>query len=165
MFGDVHVTKSVLRWRTALVLRELEEEIQALEAFHPREVQLAELMAKKAEIEEELASARLSLQRAKLAYGPRPAEDIPTLEAMTEHSLAAIATLDARIAPLAQESSTLSHPTWGLLMRTGNDKSLLARQMERYADVYTSRVANFVYATPFLFARSSRGSLPHDPGA
>ena len=27
MFGDVHVTKSVLRWRTALILRELEDEI------------------------------------------------------------------------------------------------------------------------------------------
>ena len=33
MFGDVHVSKSVLRWRTALILRELEDEIEAIAAF------------------------------------------------------------------------------------------------------------------------------------
>jgi hypothetical protein len=50
-------------------------------------------------------------------------------------------------------------------LRAGNDKSHLARQMERHADVYTSRVSNFLFATPFAYFRSPRGSLPHDPGA
>jgi len=36
------------------------------------------------------------------------------------------------------------------------------RQVERYADIYTSRVANFRYQTPFVYLRSPRGSLPHD---
>jgi 5'-nucleotidase len=48
-------------------------------------------------------------------------------------------------------------------MRAGNDKSHLARQVERYADVYTSRVANFLSQTPYVYMRSLRGSLPHDP--
>jgi hypothetical protein len=48
-------------------------------------------------------------------------------------------------------------------MRAGNDKSLFARQVERYADVYTSRVSNFLFQTPFGFLRAPRGSLPHDP--
>jgi hypothetical protein len=47
-------------------------------------------------------------------------------------------------------------------MRSGNDKSLSARQVERYADVYTSRVSNFLAATPFAYLRADRGSLPHD---
>ena len=33
MFGDVHVSKNVLRWRTALILRELEAEVRAIESF------------------------------------------------------------------------------------------------------------------------------------
>mgnify|MGYP002355083439 CR=1 FL=1 len=37
--------------------------------------------------------------------------------------------------------------------------------MERYADIYTSRVSNFLFATPFVYLRSPRGSLPHDPSA
>ena len=58
----------------------------------------------------------------------------------------------------------LYSPRWGLLMRAGNDKSHLAYQIERYAaDVYTSRVSCFLDATPFMYFRSPRGSLPRDP--
>ncbi|HSP77772.1 MAG TPA: 5'-nucleotidase domain-containing protein, partial [Myxococcaceae bacterium] len=71
--------------------------------------------------------------------------------------------LDAELGPLARAASELSNPIWGLLTRAGNDKSHLARQVERYADIYTSRVSNFLYATPFVYLRSPRGSLPHDP--
>jgi hypothetical protein len=70
--------------------------------------------------------------------------------------------LDEEISPLAARAAETSNPYWGPLMRTGNDKSHLARQMERYADIYTSRVSNFLYHTPYIFLRSPRGYLPHD---
>jgi hypothetical protein len=54
---------------------------------------------------------------------------------------------------------------WGPLLRTGKDKSMFARQVERYADVYTGRVSNFLHHTPFIYLRSHRGSLPHDDAA
>jgi len=47
-------------------------------------------------------------------------------------------------------------------MRAGVDKSLFARQVEKYADVYTSRVSNFRAETPYGYLRAARGSLPHD---
>jgi len=71
--------------------------------------------------------------------------------------------LDAEIAPLARAAAELANTSWGLLTRAGNDKSHLARQVERYADIYTSRVSNFLYTTPYVYLRSPRGSLPHDP--
>jgi len=74
-----------------------------------------------------------------------------------------IVELDSRIAPIAQASGQLLNKNWGLLMRTGIDKSHLARQIERYADIYTARVSNFLQVTPTAFLRSRRGSLPHDP--
>ena len=64
---------------------------------------------------------------------------------------------------MAKAATELRNPTWGLLTRAGNDKSHLARQVERYADIYTSRVSNFLFASPFVYLRSPRGSLPHDP--
>ena len=73
-------------------------------------------------------------------------------------------TLDAEIAPLAQAGTELTNPRWGLLTRAGNDKSHLTRQIERYADIYTSRVSNFLHATPYAYFRSPRGRLPHYPG-
>ena len=71
--------------------------------------------------------------------------------------------LDKELSPLAVAAGSHPNEQWGLLMRTGNDKSLMARHVERHADVYTSRVSNFLNETPHAYLRSARGSLPHDP--
>lgn len=163
MYGDLHVTKNVLRWRTALIVRELEAELEALDAFRPQQAVLGEMMAEKEILEDRLSRARLWIQRQRVGYGPQAPADLPTLEARAEELHQQLLDLDVKIAPLAQASSELGNDVWGPLMRAGNDKSLLARQMERSADVYTSRVANLLGATPFAYARSPRGSLPHDP--
>ncbi len=163
MFGDVHVTKNVLRWRTALILRELEHEVRALAAFRSEELLLAEQMREKERLEARLSDTRLRLQRKTAGYGPPVAESAEALAREATLLRERLVALDAEIAPRARASSALSNPVWGLLMRAGNDKSHLARQVERYADVYTSRVSNFLLATPFVYLRSQRGSLPHDP--
>lgn len=163
MFGDVHVTKNVLRWRTALILRELEDEIRSVQAFVNQEARLAGLMAEKEALEARHNAVRLELQRLQKGYGPRPTSSEDELEAELAALRAQLVSLDATIAPLAKAASEQGNLEWGLLMRAGNDKSHLARQVERYADVYTSRVSNFLAATPFAYLRSARGSLPHDP--
>ena len=162
LFTDVNISKSVLRWRTALILRELEEELGALDAFEPTQERLTAMMAQKVQMESEYSAYRLALQRARNTYGPgeaRPPEEIEADMAAHREKLLA---LDAEIGPLARAASELHNPNWGLMMRTGNDKSHLARQVERYADVYTGRVSNFLHATPYAYLRSHRGSLPHD---
>jgi 5'-nucleotidase len=163
MFGDVHVTKSVLRWRTALILRELEDEVRAIASFRATEARLAERMLVKERLEAESCQLRLEMQRRRLQYGPR--SEMSEEKLLTR--LAALRTeleaLDAELGPMARAASEMSNPHWGLLTRAGNDKSHLARQVERYADIYTSRVSNFLFATPFVYLRSPRGSLPHDP--
>ena len=73
-----------------------------------------------------------------------------------------ITQIDRRIAPLARAAVEQGNPSWGPLMRAGVDKSLFARQVEKYADVYTSRVGNFAAETPYGYLRAARGSLPHD---
>jgi 5'-nucleotidase len=163
MFGDVHVTKDVLRWRTALILRELEEEIGTVASSAAAEAQLAALMAQKGVLEARHCEARVALQRLQKRYGPRPDDDEEALKARLSSLREELTRLDATIAPLAKAAAELGNAEWGLHMRAGNDKSHLARQVERYADVYTSRVSNFLPATPFVFLRSSRGTLPHEP--
>jgi len=164
MFGDVHVSKSALRWRTALILRELEGEVAALEAFAEAERHIKEKMEEKEELERQYSLTRLALQRHHLRYGPQTGESVAVLEARLQDLRARLLPLDQELAPLAKAATELTNSRWGLLTRAGNDKSHLARQVERYADVYTSRVSNFLHATPFVYLRSPRGSLPHDPG-
>jgi len=151
LFGDVLVTKDVLRWRTALIARELEAEITAAMDFLPQQQELEELMAEKIEIDRHQARLRLAERQAD-----------SSVRAELDKISRSAAGLDEQIAPLAAAASSLGNSNWGPLMRAGNDKSLFARQVERYADVYTSRVSNLRYETPFGYLRAARGSLPHD---
>jgi HAD superfamily 5'-nucleotidase-like hydrolase len=164
LFGDVHVSKQTLRWRTGLILRELEPEIRAQEAAGVADAELRRLMARKEELDNRMAHLRLTRQRAQLGYGPpspaRPEELEGAIKSVGEE----IQALDSTIGPMAKASGETGNPTWGPLMRAGYDKSLFARQVERYADVYTSRVSNFLAATPFAYLRAARSSLPHDQG-
>jgi HAD superfamily 5'-nucleotidase-like hydrolase len=163
MFGDVHFTKRVLRWRTALILRELEGEVEAIEASHAIERELVGKMNAKEVLERQIAETRLALARLRSGHGPQPTESEAELEARMGSIKAQLIERDAAIAPMAKAMGEISNLEWGPLTRAGNDKSHLARQIERYADIYTSRVSNFVALTPYAYLRSRRGSLPHDP--
>ncbi len=163
IFTDVNISKSISRWRTALVVRELEDEIAAVDEFLPKQAELSALMETKERMESQYCSLRLAAQRTQQGYGPHEGAKIKDLQRQMSGLHGRIVEIDSRIAPLAQASGQLLNKNWGLLMRTGMDKSHLARQIERYADIYTARVSNFLHITPYAFLRSSRGSLPHDP--
>jgi HAD superfamily 5'-nucleotidase-like hydrolase len=171
MYADVHVSSRIRRWRTALVLRELEREIAHEQDFAQQQHELQELMRKKEQLDREQALLRLSLQRAE-RHKPLP-DGLPSHLIPGAQGLQPIherlrelrhegEALDQSISPLARKASELGHLRWGPLMRAGNDKSQLARQIETHADLYTSRVSNLFHLTPFGYLRAGRGVLPHD---
>jgi hypothetical protein len=163
VFTDVHVSKDVLRWRTALILRELESDLAGIAAFRADQSRLSTLMVEKEDLEFQFSSLKLDAMRRKAGYGPAPETSLAQLDKQTARVRSKLARLDQQIAPLAAAAGALGNSRWGPLMRAGNDKSHLARQVERYADIYMSRVSNFTAHTPFTYLRSRRGSLPHDP--
>jgi 5'-nucleotidase len=160
IFADVHVSKDLLRWRTALVVRELEKELEGLAAFKSGQQQLDAAMAEKGLLEHQLSSLRLAHQRNARTLPPGFDPETSTSEIRALRNR--LVELDQRIAPLAKTSNELLSPRWGPLMRCGNDKSHLARQIERYADVYMSRVSNLLAYTPFAYLRAPRVTLPHE---
>ncbi len=164
VYADVHVSSQIRRWRTALVLRELEVEVAAEQAFAAEQAKITALIAEKDTLDQEQAWLRLAMQRLERGE-PLPAGAPATVAAVQERLRALRAAgeaLDQAIAPLVARSASIGHPHWGPLMRAGGDKSRLARQIERHADVYTSRVSNLLYVTPFGYLRAARGNLPHD---
>lgn len=162
IFADVHVSKDLLRWRTALVVRELEQELEAVKNFELKQAELEDKMQAKALLEHQYSQLRLAQQRRSQDYGGPIPGDSAELKASMQELRTQLVELDETISPLARDSSQLFNERWGPLMRCGSDKSHLARQIERYADVYTSRVSNFLSYTPFVYLRAPRGSLPHD---
>ena len=175
MYGDVRPSKGLRRWRTCLVLRELEEELGALADFAPRQRELAMLMARKEALEARLSRQRLERQRNSMREAPAsaPAEappssprqlDLAAPRSRSDDPREQLAALDRRIAPLARQANRLVNERWGPILRTGKDKSALARHVEQHADLYTARVSSFRDATPFAYFRAPYGSMPHDPG-
>jgi len=165
IFSDVNVTKNVLRWRTALVMRELEGEIEALQRSARRQRNIRELMDEKVEREAEISRLRLARRRDASENAPnlsgveRPEEG---WGARIDELRSEVRTIDEDVAPLVRRDGKDFNPHWGYLLRAGNDESLLTRQLERYADIYTSRVSNFLHYTPNVYFRSPRGLMPHD---
>ena len=163
IFTDVNISKNIQKWRTALILRELEEEITAMAAHAEAQQAIAALMVHKVRLEDQYSQLRLARLRARGGVEDVYGLDLEGLNATMERLREQMIALDERIAPLVIEDGTAFNRAWGYLMRTGNDKSHLTRQLERYADIYTSRVSNFRRYTPFVYFRSPRGTLPHDP--
>jgi HAD superfamily 5'-nucleotidase-like hydrolase len=162
LFGDVHYSKALLRWRTALILQELEDEVRSLREFLPAQERLSDLMEQKEHLEAQLSALRLAALRIRDGYA-EPMIDVPDPEAAITATRNELIALDDVITPLAIEAGRLRNESWGLMMRAGADKSLLARQVERYADIYTSRVSNLLYPGPYATYRIGRLDLPHDP--
>ncbi len=162
IYGDVNVSKTLLRWRTALVLRELEGDLAALQAFAAHQERLRELMVEKETYEAQISYLRLLLLRRKAAPAAEGGHSERALQQQINKVRAKALALDEAIRPLAEAAAKVPNPNWGSLMRAGNDKSHLARQVERYADIYMSRVSNFLWQTPFSYMRALRGTLPHD---
>ena len=165
VWSDVRVSKQLNRWRTALVLRSLEDEIEAMDAFAPQQARLSAMMDRKERLEAYASALRLEALRGAEAYGPQTGREPADLHARFGRIRETLVALDEEIGPLAAASGRLVNENWGPLMRAGNDKSLLASQIEASADIYTARVSNFLHYTPFVYLRSRRGSLPHDSPA
>lgn len=162
IFSDVIISKTSQEWRTAMIVREIEDEVKIEAETHHLQVQLAAKMKEKEALESERAQCKVLLQRLSKGYGDRQGAKIGELRRRIEEIRDQLDSMDSDIAPLAIQAGRGVNEAWGFLMRTGNDKSLLTRQVEKYADIYTSRVSNFYYATPFIYLRSPRAVLAHD---
>jgi HAD superfamily 5'-nucleotidase-like hydrolase len=159
IYTDVSVSKVHLRWRTALICRELEEEYNALICSRPHRATLIDLINQKEVVGDLFNQLRLALQRRTTG---RPAQtlaathmDDKELTETIQKLLIVMQRLDNKIAPLTEADGEHFNRRWGFLSRAGLwDKSHLMRQIEKYADIYTSRVSNFLHYTPFMYFRS-----------
>lgn len=167
IYTDVSQSKVHLRWRTALICRELEEEYNALIHSQQERATLIDLVNQKEVLGDLFNQLRLALQRRSEG---RPAQTLAAthmddneLTESMQKLLLVMQRLDQKIGPMLDEDGELFNKRWGYLSRAGLwDKSHLMRQIEKYADIYTSRVSNFLHYTPFMYFRAQEQNLAHD---
>lgn len=167
IFTDVSQSKVHLRWRTALICREMEDEFNALIRSRSHRAGLVEVMHQKEIVGDLFNQLRLALQRRTKG---RPAQtlaatnmDDQELTESMQKLLIVMQRLDQKIAPMLETDGEQFNKRWGYLSRAGVwDKSHLTRQIEKYADIYTSRVSNFLHYTPFMYFCAQEQTLAHD---
>ncbi|XP_024520230.1 cytosolic purine 5'-nucleotidase isoform X2 [Selaginella moellendorffii] len=167
IYTDVSQSKVHLRWRTALICSELEKEVNALAYGKDHRAKLIELMNQKEVVGDVFNQLRLALQRRnsgrEAQTNAATTMDTDELADSMQNLLVLMTRIDQKIAPMLEADGEYFNKRWGYLSRAGLwDKSHLMRQIEKYADIYTSRVSNFLRFTPFMYFRSQAQSLAHD---
>jgi hypothetical protein len=150
------------------VVQELEREIDYIEEHSDDVQRLNELDALRARLDDMINHHKLhlnSLDRKLERGGPLPADlesrrlrekqDLEKLRRAFKATLAEGATLESTF-----ENGANAY--WGLVFKEGNENSRFGEQVEDYADLYTSRVSNFLYYSPMQVFRSPRATMPHE---
>lgn len=152
IYGDVVRLKKDCAWRTALVVEELEDEIDKITRAQPFIEQINDLMARKLPLEIELDR----LISTKIETGKNEKE-----EAINGY-LGQISEIDKKIAPLIKSQQEIFNARWGDVMRVGIEESFFAYQMERYACIYMAKVRDLLELSPRTYFRSAKRLMPHE---
>ncbi len=152
IYGDILRLKKDCAWRTALVVEELEQEIDKERKAQPILDKINKFMDKKIPLEIKL-DEYISEQVEKGEHG-----DDDKIHAL----LAEISDLDKSISPLIKQQQQGFNPYWGEVMRTGIDESYFAHQVDRFACVYMTKLADLLAVSPRTYFRSQRRHLAHD---
>jgi len=171
IYGDIIRNRKASQWRTCFVVQELEREIEYIDQNASVVARLAELDGLRNRLDDMINHHKQllnALDRRIERGGPLPAEieprrqrekqDLEKLRRAFKATLLEAGELEARF-------ETGANAYWGLVFKEGNENSRFGEQVEDYADLYTSRVSNFLYYSPMQFFRSPRASMPHERSA
>jgi HAD superfamily 5'-nucleotidase-like hydrolase len=146
-YGDILRSKKSVGWRTAMIVPEVEQEVENL---RPLRGQWSEL----ARVEEELDALVVRLDQ--LEGGKTP--DLKYLGELRDTIGEAL----GNRARLQKSIMAAFNPHWDSLFREGRASSRFGRQTMDFACIYTSRVSNFLnYPADKFFSRPTV-ILPHE---
>jgi HAD superfamily 5'-nucleotidase-like hydrolase len=163
IYGDIVSSKLTSTWRTALVLSELEEELDKQQALAPEIRRLEALRGELSALGHRMDDLRdvLTLAHRQLGNdGDHP------LVGETQESLARLQeehrTLRRLTGELEDQVATRFNPTWGSVFKQGGSQSLFGSQVDDFSCIYTSRVANFAYYGTNHYFRVLKDPMAHD---
>lgn len=152
IYGDVLQIKKTCNWRTALVIDELTHETEANEKTAGINVEINDLMKLKISLEQKLDE----LFDKELEKGKKPDK------VKVQDHFQQIEKVDKKIGKLIRSHTSNFNPYWGETMRAGVEPSRLAGQIEKYACIYMSKVADFINYSPRTYFRPKKKMLPHE---
>lgn len=151
IYGDILALKKACNWRTALVIEELASEIENQNKAKIVSDKIDKLMSKKTKLETKLDKFYLKKYEGK-------SFDQDKSKTIYDDVLK----IDKELAQLIPSYNKHYNSTWGEIMRSGQDPSSLAGQVERYACIYMSKVSDLVNFSPRYYFRPKKRPLSHE---
>jgi HAD superfamily 5'-nucleotidase-like hydrolase len=152
IYGDILRLKKDANWRTAMVIEELDTEIEKNREAEPINAEIEQLMKKKEPFEDELTE----LMTKKIE------KQTEVSETLIEGLQKTISEIDTQISQLIKKQQALYNAHWGQLMRAGNEESYFAYQLDRYACVYMEKLGDLLDLSPRTYFRAPRRPLSHE---
>lgn len=152
IYGDILRLKKDCGWRTAMVIEELAEEVQSNKSAEPINSEIEILMRKKEPFEDQLTDI---LTNKVDKTNPVNEQKIDLLQKQ-------ISEIDGQISGFIKKQQALYNEHWGQLMRSGNEESYFAHQVDRYACVYMPKLGDLLALSPRTYFRAPRRPLAHE---
>jgi 5'-nucleotidase len=174
IFGDILRSKKDSRWRTCLIVEELEDEINGSTAGAAMIDRLTAIDEKRHALDDTIAEHRALLARMEEALQDASrhqlsADDTKALEESVKRLRKEIDVAKRHLRGLDKEAQDIQdgldvnfNAWWGRLLKSNNELSRFGAQVELYACTYTSKVSNFLRYSPVHFFRSPRELMSHD---
>jgi len=143
IYGDILRSKRSTSWRTAMVIPEMERELERTMSNQADVLELEQL---------EESVFQLELDRSALAMDGKRSQELN----------AQLKDLNHRARELDTRIADAFNPAWGQLFRDRAELSAFGAQVEDYACIYTSRVSNFRFYSPSFYVRSPRDRMAHE---
>lgn len=170
IFGDILRSKLDSNWRTAMIIPEMEDELDSVAMT--QDVTLAWHHAQRRingyQREMELRSDAIQRLRSLINDATSPEERaridrlLRPLVRRVDHLRRLSRQLLERTFEYQDQFDGAYHERWGALFKEGNELSLFGSQIDHFACVYTSRASNLVAYSPLHYFRSPPHSLPHE---
>jgi len=172
VYSDILLSKRSAWWRTALVIQEMEEGISngLNQAEHLRRIEQLDHAARKLDdsINYHMTLTR-GLERVQRLLVALTSPETHVIDSTRDKAMQEIEDKKRLLDQLLQELERLDSDVeqsfnkyWGQAFRERHELSLFGDQVQNYADIYTSKVSNFLFYSPDQHFRAARHFLPHE---
>lgn len=164
IYGDILRSKKESSWHTAMIIPELDAEIEAHETCAPDLARQRTLEEARERLEDELRYYQTRYKEVMKSAAPGGVDEAERVR--IKRALERIrGELRANVAEherLTESISRVFHPYWGSLLKEQSEMSSFGLQVDLYADIYMRRVACLRAYSPQQFFRSPYDLMPHE---
>jgi len=168
-YGDILKSKRSSGWRTAMIIKGLERELECRETVREQREGLAIIERRI----DQLAAWRDFLRRAnegqltprevrRFLRERRLTGGLRELSKHLAHYQSQIHALGIELGHLEREINQGFNSKWGSIFRAGRETSYFAKQVEDFACIYTSRVSNFLNYPLEKYFVTTHVFMPHE---